>query len=106
MFKKKSELSFPPLPVPPTNDQIIEDIKGAATNDPVFVEGSSKKMFEECSELDLKFESVKEFIEANHTLKNLLKETEQKLQEVQKNRDELREMAESIKLKAAKALES
>lgn len=37
MFKNKSDLSLPPLPKPPTLDQMIEDVMSADIRDPVFL---------------------------------------------------------------------
>lgn len=37
VFKKRSDISLPPLPKPPTNEQIIEDIKSSTINDPAFL---------------------------------------------------------------------
>lgn len=68
-------------------------------------EGSCQKMFEERTKVDLKYESVKELIEANHSLNDLIKETGEKLSRLQSSRDELQEMAGKIKLQADQALQ-
>lgn len=61
-------------------------------------------MFEERTKLDIKFETVKEFIGVSDSLKILVKETEEKLSRLQSNREELDEMRENIKEQAVKAL--
>lgn len=69
-----------------------------------FLEGSCKRMFEERTKLDIKFETVKEFIGVSDSLNILVKETEEKLSRLQSNREELDEMRENIKEQAVKAL--
>ncbi|KAG8247303.1 UPF0449 protein C19orf25 homolog [Homalodisca vitripennis] len=105
MFKKKSDLSLPPLPKPPKTEQMIEDINSADDNDPVFLEGSCKRMFDERTKTDEKFEIVKECIGANQDLNGLIIKTGEKLTRLQNSRDELQEMTESIKNKVAGALD-
>lgn len=61
-------------------------------------------MFEERTKLDIKFETVKEFIGVSDSLNILVKETEEKLSKLQSNREELDEMRENIKEQAVKAL--
>lgn len=61
-------------------------------------------MFEERTKLDIKFETVKEFIGVSDSLNILVKETEEKLSRLQSNREELDEMRENIKEQAVKAL--
>lgn len=61
-------------------------------------------MFEERTKLDIKFETVKEFIGVSDSLNILVKETEEKLLRLQSNREELDEMRENIKEQAVKAL--
>lgn len=70
----------------------------------LFLEGSCKRMFEERTKLDIKFETVKEFIGVSDSLNILVKETEEKLSRLQSNREELDEMRENIKEQAVKAL--
>uniref|UniRef100_A0A1B6M1Y7 Uncharacterized protein n=1 Tax=Graphocephala atropunctata TaxID=36148 RepID=A0A1B6M1Y7_9HEMI len=104
MFKKKSDLSLPPLPKPPTTEQMIEDINAADVNDAVFLEGSCKRMFDERRKTDVQFETVKEYIGANHNLHDMIKETEEKLTRLQNSRDELCQMTERIKNRAGGVL--
>lgn len=62
-------------------------------------------MFEDRTEVDLNYETVKEFIEANHNLNDLIKDTAEKLTTLQSSRDELQEMAGKIKQQAVQALQ-
>lgn len=61
-------------------------------------------MFEDRTKVDVKYETVKEFIEANNSLNDLVKETGEKLSRLQTSRDEFQEMAGKIKLQAVQAL--
>lgn len=67
-------------------------------------EESCSKMFEEHTPLDVKYESVKEFIETNHRLNNLLKETGGKLTSLQSSRDQLQQVVKEIQIQASQAL--
>lgn len=37
VFRKTSDLSFPPLPKPPNIEQMTEDIKQSDANDPIYL---------------------------------------------------------------------
>lgn len=61
-------------------------------------------MFDEHTPIDIKFSTLKEFIEASQSLKSLMKETGEKISTLQSSKQDVEETTEKIKEQGLKVI--
>ena len=107
MFKKKPDI--PPRPKIPTVEQIVEDIDHATSDDNVFQktfvgearqDGSTHQI-----DADTVYNKVKDFVDVNVSLKDLLQKLQGQNEALKISDLELKAMAEDIRKQALDALQ-
>ncbi|XP_046404046.1 uncharacterized protein LOC124169471 [Ischnura elegans] len=118
MFRKKPNI--PPRPLPPTTDQIEEDLDKVSVDDVVFAlfeqvkskdARGSEEVKEEIADIQIKstdadtvYRQVKRLVEANKDLKNLLVVLTDKSAALQSSKISLKEMEDEIRHQSLEAL--
>ncbi|XP_026278840.1 UPF0449 protein C19orf25 homolog [Frankliniella occidentalis] len=107
MFKKKPDI--PPRPKIPTVEQIIEDIDHSSPDDNIFVKSfnseSKREPTVQSNESETVYSKVKDFVEINTNLRDMLRKLEDQNEALKISDLELKAMAEDIRKQALEALQ-
>lgn len=90
--KGKKRVVLPSRPEPPTVEQILEDVENSASDDPLFTlehsdSGSGASPGD--SEVELRFEQCRRFMELNRRLTEAQQRLEQQREELSRTKEEL-----------------
>ncbi|XP_041861883.1 UPF0449 protein C19orf25 homolog [Melanotaenia boesemani] len=98
--KNKKRMVLPSRPEPPTVDQILEDIKKASPNDPVFsiLERTGQHSSPPAdSEVELRFQQCRRYLELNEQLKEAQSRLRHQREELQAAGEQLDREVDQVK---------
>ncbi|KAL6108555.1 uncharacterized protein ACO6RY_19059 [Pungitius sinensis] len=98
--KNKKRVVLPSRPEPPTVDQILEDINGAAPNDPVFsiLQKTGQDSYRPSdSDVDLRFQQCQKYLELNERLQEAQSRLLRQREELQVAGEQLQSDMEEVK---------